>query len=51
MENDEKKPNIFERITIWLATKAEEHSDVKPTRKMPVDKEIERIKRKIPGTQ
>ena len=50
MKDGKKKPNIFERIIEWLAKEAEEHSDAKPTKKLPIDKEIERMKRRVPGS-
>lgn len=50
MKDNKKKPNIFERMVEWFAKEAEEHSDPKPTKKLGVDKEIERIKRRVPGS-
>ncbi len=50
MKKSKKKPNIFERIIDWLDTKATQHSNVGPARNLAVDKEIERIRRRVPGS-
>jgi len=50
MKKSKKKPNIFERIIEWLDAKAAQHSTAGPTRKLAVDKEIERIRRRVPGS-
>ena len=50
MKKNKKNPSIFEKIIDWLDTKAAERGDVKPPRKLAVDKEIERIKRRVPGS-
>jgi hypothetical protein len=50
MKKSKKKPNFFERIISWLDRKAVQHNQGSPTRKLAVDKEIERMRRRVPGS-
>jgi hypothetical protein len=50
MKKRKKKANILDRIVNWLDTKATQHSKSGPTRKLAVDKEIERMRRRVPGS-
>jgi hypothetical protein len=50
MKKSKKKANILERVIDWLDMKAAQHNKGGPTRKLAVDKEIERMRRRVPGS-